>query len=204
VVHYGIDTNKFKPAAQAARGNYVLSAGAITPHKAFGFLVESLGTISASLRPPLWIASAHVEQEELRRLNVLAHNYGVILKIVHPQSDDELVSLYTGAQAFLFAARHEAFGLVVLEAMACGTPVIGVEDGGYAESIVPGVTGFITPRSADAFGEAIVKLLENPKMRRDMGQCAREHMCAYWTWNCTVDALEEYLFAVSVRRSVGI
>lgn len=201
VIHCGVDANVFKPPTGGSRGNYVLSAGAITPHKSFGFLIESLATLPERIRPTLWIASAHAEEDELVRLKVLAQRCHVALEIVHPKSQQELVHLYQEARVFVFAAKDEAFGMVALEAMACGTPVVGVEDGGYADAIVTGITGVVTPRSPNEFGAALLNLLENPSVCEQMGQSAREQVVSYWNWNCTATELENEI-DMTIRSSV--
>jgi glycosyltransferase involved in cell wall biosynthesis len=190
VVHYGVDIDLFKPANEHGFGDYVLSAGAVTPHKSFDFLINSLACIPSNKRPKLKIAAKHVEQGELIYLTNLAERKNVDLAVVRPETDRELVELYVQAKAFVFAARFEPFGLVALEAMACGTPVVGVEDGGYVDCIADGETGLITKRSPDEFGRALAVLLDNRDLRYRMGIASRESVLKYWTWDRCVDELE--------------
>jgi D-inositol-3-phosphate glycosyltransferase len=128
----------------------------------------------------------------LNSLISLADELGVVFNVLRPKSDADLIRLYNQAKAFVFAARFEPFGMVALEAMACGKPIVGVEDGGYVDCISNGVTGFITPRSPQAFGQALAKLLENPDLRMKMGFAGRERARKYWTWDRCSDDLSQF------------
>ena len=87
----------------------------------------------------------------------------------------------------------EPFGLAPLEAMACGLPVVAVKEGGVRETVVDGVTGFLTQRDPEEFAECIRQLLENHNLRRQFGEQAREHVRAFWTWErAAQDLLENF------------
>ena len=68
------------------------------------------------------------------------------LKILNLISDEELVLLYNKAKMVVYAPYCEPFGLVPLESMSCGTPVVGVGDGGVKETVINGKTGILTGR----------------------------------------------------------
>jgi glycosyltransferase involved in cell wall biosynthesis len=107
----------------------------------------------------------------------LAENLGIDDHIMFagriPRKD--LPSYYAASDLFVIPSVVEAFGLVTVEAMACGKPVIGANVGGIPEIIVDGVNGFlIEPKNPEKIAEKVVVLLENPKLRRKMGQNGRK------------------------------
>jgi glycosyltransferase involved in cell wall biosynthesis len=89
----------------------------------------------------------------------------------------------------------EPFGLVPLEAMSCGTPVVGVREGGVQESIIHEHTGLLVKRDPEKFALAVQRLLSDKDLADEYGRNGREHVLKNWTWEQSVDSLEKYLFA---------
>jgi glycosyltransferase involved in cell wall biosynthesis len=92
----------------------------------------------------------------------------------------------------------EPFGLVALEAMACGTPVIGVHEGGVRESVVEGVSGILVERGSPEIAAAVARLMGDPALRSSLGKSARDYVCRGWTWEATIDRYED-----CVRRALA-
>jgi glycosyltransferase involved in cell wall biosynthesis len=85
-----------------------------------------------------------------------------------------LSRVYSGADVFVFPSRVETLGNVVLEAMASGLPVIGVDQGGTVENVRDGFNGLLVPAGdADRFAEAILRLADDVALRRRLGGNAR-------------------------------
>src|SRR3990167_7573654 len=121
----------------------VLSAGRLAWAKQHHLAIEAAGLIDAARRPRVVIASPGRTPGSgtvARFLTQLAQERGVELAIQHP-SQRELVRLYNQALAVIFVPVMEPFGFIATEAMACGTPVIGVREGGIRESGIDGQTG---------------------------------------------------------------
>jgi glycosyltransferase involved in cell wall biosynthesis len=180
VSYLGVDTEVFKPLS-IPKEDFVLSVGRITPRKGFDFIVRSLGTIHSKIRPRLIVVSDEVEIHFKNSLEQFAQKNGVDLRIERSIADDELVSLYNKARLVLYAPYLEPFGLVPLEAMACGTPVVAVKEGGVRESVIHNKTGVLTQRDEGMFAEAVTELLSNDEKMRDMSQKAIEWIGEYWT-----------------------
>jgi glycosyltransferase involved in cell wall biosynthesis len=180
VSYLGVDTELFKPLG-IPKEDFVLSVGRLIPRKGFDFIVSSLGTIDAEIRPRLIVVSDEADIHFKNSLEQLAERIGVELRIESLIADDELVSLYNKAKLVLYAPYLEPFGLVPLEAMACGTPVVAVKEGGVRESVMHDKTGILTQRDENMFAHAVMDLLANEGKIRDMSQNAIECIEDYWS-----------------------
>jgi glycosyltransferase involved in cell wall biosynthesis len=180
VSYLGIDTERFKPLG-IPKEDFVLSVGRLIPSKGFDFIVRSLGTIHPKIHPKLIIVSDEIDIHHKEFLERLARRCRVDLRIASLITDDELVSLYNKAQLVLYAPYLEPFGLVPLEAMACGTPVVAVKEGGVRESVIHNKTGILTQRDEHMFANAVMGLLSNAEKISDMSQNAIECIENYWT-----------------------
>jgi glycosyltransferase involved in cell wall biosynthesis len=192
VSYHGVDLETFRHLA-LPKQNIVVSVGSLTPNKGFDFIIESLGQVPASLRPELVIVSNYQEPTERDYLEQLASTYRVRLNLRTLVPIEELVHLYNIAWLVVYAPVREPFGLVPLEAMACGTPVVAVREGGVSESVVDGHTGCLVDRDPKAFARAVETLLEDDCLIKRFGQQAREYVAAEWTWDRAIRKLETYL-----------
>ena len=86
----------------------------------------------------------------------------------------------------------ESFGVAVLEAAACGRPVIASRVGGVPEAVVDGVTGILVPpRDVETLTEAILRLVRDEDLRREMGRAGREFVATHYTWDRSLDGMIE-------------
>jgi glycosyltransferase involved in cell wall biosynthesis len=193
VSYHGVDTRLFYPRSNVRRGEDVLSVGAIQPHKGFGFLIESLSVVSEALRPRLRLIGNEQHPEERAQLEKLAAQVGVDLVIETKVTEEILIQRYNEAALVAYTPHNEPFGLVPLEAMACGTPVVAVAEGGVRESVVHGVTGLLTERDCHQFAGAVGHLLSDPDLRHLYGRQAREHVLRHWSWDAAVERVETHL-----------
>ena len=192
VCYHGVDVAQFAPLG-LKRENMVLSVGALVPIKGHDFVVRSVGLIPASIRPGLTIVSNHASPEERTHVEQIARQCGVELSIRLMASDTELVALYNQARATAYAPHLEPFGLVPLESMACGTPVVGVREGGVAETILDGETGFLVERDVQLFAQALQTMCAHPDLATQYGMRGRSYVEERWTWDHRLRTLEQYL-----------
>jgi glycosyltransferase involved in cell wall biosynthesis len=200
VCYLGVDTGRFRPMS-LPRGDFVLSVGALNPLKGFGFLLHSLALLDASRRPPLRIVGDFAHPLERDYLEGLAARLGVTLETDLQIGDDELVQLYNQALLTLYAPIMEPFGFVPLESMACGTPVVGVREGGVRETVVHGETGLLAERDPHCFAGAVEALFRDPAGRARLGRQGRAYAERQWSWDRCVRELEEHLAAVAQRAA---
>jgi glycosyltransferase involved in cell wall biosynthesis len=161
--------------------DYVLSVGYIGPMKGQDFVVRALARIEPRRRPRLVLAANGADAGWRRHLEALAARARVTLDIRVLVSDPELVQLYNRARVFVYGAYLEPFGLAPLEAMACGTAVVAVKEGGLRESIVEGETGRLVERDEEPFAAAVSELLADEGQRRKLGRAAAEDVRERWT-----------------------
>lgn len=115
-------------------------------------------------------------------------------------SDEELVDLYNQSIVVLSLSKFDTFGLVPLESMACGVPVIALNVAGYRETIKNNVTGFLTDFDPQEIADRIIYLLENPDKAREMGKNARKWVEDQWTWEIQIKNLEKILADLISKR----
>jgi glycosyltransferase involved in cell wall biosynthesis len=193
ICRYGVDCQVFRPRPPLIGGDHVLSVGELTPRKGFDFLIESLARIPLSTRPPLRLACNAVDPDEKMYIESLAADRGVNLRIVTGLDSERLAAAYGEARLCVYAPVAEPFGLVPLEAMACGKPVVAVREGGVPESVIDGQTGLLVPRDPTTFARAVQQLLADPLLAERLGVQARQHVLRNWTWEKSVAELEDFL-----------
>lgn len=164
VCHLGIDTRVFRPLGGPVEG-FVLSVGSCTPSKGFDFLVTALARIPEPARPRLCVVANVVDPAWRQYLEGMAARHRVAMEIRVLVSQEELVTVYNRAALFLYAPYLEPFGLAPLEAMACGTPVVAVREGGVRETVADGEVGLLVDRDPVAFASAVAGLLSDVERR---------------------------------------
>ncbi len=179
------------------KDRFVLSVGALNPRKGFDFITRSLAQVAPADRPDLVIASNFSLDAERQYLSALAAQLNVRTTLLERVSDDELVNLYNRASFTVYAPVMEPFGLVPLESMACGTPVIGVREAGVRETVRDRETGLLVDRDEGQFAQAIQELVRDDSLTRDLGERGRQYVTKKWTWDVSVSRLEGFLKATA-------
>jgi glycosyltransferase involved in cell wall biosynthesis len=197
VSYLGVDTDVFRPLPGVKRQDYVLSVGAIAPHKGFDFLISSLARLHTSRRPSLKLVGNVQVEGQCQSLHALAERLQVNMSIEVGIDQETIVRRYNEAALVTYAPHNEPFGLVPLEAMACGTPVVGVAEGGVPETIIDGVTGRLVSRDPNEFARTIEELLCDTGRRKLMGEQGAKHVQESWTWDAAVNRVEQYLMKVT-------
>jgi len=192
VSYLGVDPKMFKPI-EITEERYILSVGTFTPEKGHGFLVESLALIDPEIRPKLIVVSNSSYPPWKTYLEKHANELNVEMEILSLINDDELAILYNQAELVVYSPYLEPFGLVPLESMACGTPVVAVKEGGVRETVIHKKTGLLIDRDEELFGEAITKMLSKDYKRYDMGKNAVKTVENYWTLDHAGERLLKHL-----------
>ena len=134
--------------------------------------------------------------------NALADHFaGLPVHIAGFLRGDELAAAYASADVFVMPSRTETLGLVVLEAMSSGLPVVGARAGGVPEMIADGVTGTLFDTEAQAIA-AIRSYLQCPEKRRSIGLAARAYAAEHSWRAATLTLLEHYKTACATQNVV--
>lgn len=199
VNHLGVDIETFHPRGETTRPSYVMSVGGLEAFKGHHLVVEALSRIPAERRPALSLVYERCDQTYRAELLADAAATGVTVR-EHPGiSDAELAELYSSATATVLAARLEPLGLVVLESIACGTPVVAANEGGYLETIDDGVNGFLVDRTPAGLADGLDRILTGALDRPAQG--LRQTILPYWSIDESVARQEGQLRSVVERRS---
>lgn len=181
VCYLGVEMSVIRGSEAKHAKPYVLSVGSLHPNKSHDLVIRSLATIPAGARPDFVIAHDRFVEGEKNSLEVLAGELGVKVSFIYRASEEELASLYQEAVATVCAAELEPFGLTPLESMACGTPVVAVNEGGYKETVISEV-GLLTPRSAIDMGKAIQQI----SSKKFSSSKLQEYVKEKWGWSSSV------------------
>lgn len=216
VVAPGVDAAFFSVGSQrGARaalglgaGPVLLFVGRIQPLKGLDVAVETLAELRRSHEDARLLvvggASGAEGTAELRRLGaaVRAHRLQEWVNLVAPQPHHLLSTYYRAADVCLVPSRSESFGLVALEAAACGVPVVAADVGGLRTLVDHGRTGIrITERDASLYAAAVRSLLDDPALAASMGRRGAE-MARRYSWTATAGRLRRIFEDLSVRVPV--
>jgi phosphatidyl-myo-inositol dimannoside synthase len=192
VVPPGVDPDRFRPLdpdeKAKARAHFdlpedarvVVSLSRLVPRKGMDVLIEAAARLAPS-RPDLVVAIGG-SGRDLGRLERLAARRVAPVRLLGRVPDDDLPAFYGCADVFAMLCRNrwggleqEGFGIVFLEAAACGVPQVAGQSGGAAEAVDDGSTGVVVDRSSDpeAVAGALAPLLDDPARGEAMGRAAR-------------------------------
>jgi D-inositol-3-phosphate glycosyltransferase len=183
----GVDLALFTPGSdrerRAARQDLspdglptLLFVGRLDPIKGIDLLLESVARMRTRARLVVVGGNPQGGDPEVDRLRSHAADLGIGERVDFPGAapQSELSRYYRGVDALVVASRYESFGLVAVEALACGTPVVAARVGGLPSIVRDGENGILVPwRCPDAFAESLDTLLADERLRERLGARAR-------------------------------
>lgn len=182
VIYPGVDMSRFPPGLPATvRENAVLSVGILAPFKGHRFVLKAISRIPKTVRPELRVIFNRELFGERGCLENLAVKLDVKLDFKEDIPEDEIVNEYCRCKVVALAQVVEPFGLVPLEAMACGTPVVAVKEGGFRETVADGLVGRLVDRNVEKFGVALKDMLTDDGLWNDMSAACRPYVEKNWT-----------------------
>ncbi len=213
VVTPGVDHAFFSPGSQrgarAAIGvgneHMVLFVGRIQPLKGLDVAVRALAELEDRQATLMVVGGASGAQgeQELSRIHDLVDELDVAARIrfVPPQPHHLLSTFYRAADVSIVPSRSESFGLVALEAQACGTPVVASAVGGLLTLVDPGRTGYLVEdRDPAVFAKHIDHILGDPLHARRLSTTAARRARAY-TWTTSASSLRS-VYARAIERDL--
>jgi glycosyltransferase involved in cell wall biosynthesis len=201
IVPAGVDFKRFEsiPSPDRFREFYnineriVLYVGRLASNKGLRHLIDAMPQIISQFKNTTLVMIGEDEGQR-KMLEDRAEKLNIKDKVVFTGhiTDDELFrSAYSACDVFVLPSEYEAFGLVLLEAMACEKPCVATNVGGVPEVIDKDKIGVLVEYgNSDQLANAIVDLLGDENKRKNMGRAGRERVKANFTWPKIVDQLE--------------
>src|SRR5579884_1305833 len=177
----GVDTNLFHPATSP--GDYIVSVARFSDRRknvrllfdAYARLVQRQPEA-----PDLWLVGPEPEPKDVHYAGHLGIRDRV--RLIDVQPTDKLAEIYRGASMFALSSDEEGLGIVILEAMASGLPVISTACGGPVTALKDSGAGILTPvGDVTALSEAMQRLVGSPALRAEMGHAARSRAVAHFS-----------------------
>ncbi|CAN5337595.1 glycosyltransferase family 1 protein [soil metagenome] len=191
VVPCGVDIDAFAPQGPAARRgelHRIVAVGSVAPGRGYDTLIASLRLVpNAELLIVGKVAAPDPSRDvEVSRLTQLALRSGVADRVKFhgevPHAD--MPALLRSADVVACLPQHESFGIVALEAMACGVPVVASEVGGLTDTVISDVTGrLVSANKPRECAEAILPLLKQPFTRNSLGAAGRDRARSRYSWD---------------------
>ena len=193
----GVDLGFFSahgPVAARKRRYRILSVGRLVPRKGVDLVIRALPYLKAAGFDDVELlivggggdTNVMHADPEIRRLLDLAAGLGVSehVTLQGQVSRAEMPGIFRSADAVVCAPWYEPFGIVPLEAMACGIPVVAAAVGGLRDTVVDHTTGLhVPPRDPEAIASALSLLLENPALRTKLGQAGERRARTRYSWD---------------------
>jgi glycosyltransferase involved in cell wall biosynthesis len=175
---YGVDVTEFAAVPRNDDVFRLVYAGGMTLQKGVHYLLQAF----AGLRLPraeLWLIGAMAPEIE-----PFFRRYAGTFRYIPHVPQAQLRSLYGQCSAFALCSVQDGFGMVLLQAMSCGLPLITTTNTGGPDVIEEGIDGFVIPiRDVERLQERILELYESPERCRDMGMRARRKVEAQFSWD---------------------
>jgi glycosyltransferase involved in cell wall biosynthesis len=195
VIPCGVDVAEFTahgPTASRGRKHRIVSVGRLVPRKGFETMIRAMRYLPDTELvivggPDKSELDGDVEAARLQRVAGQVgvadrvHLYGSVLR-------EEMPMLLRSADVVAATPWYEPFGIVPLEAMACGVPVVASSVGGMLDTVENDVTGrLVPPRNPRALADAIGPILSQPRLRQMLGEGGRRRVCERYTWSRVAD-----------------
>ncbi|NLA36291.1 MAG: glycosyltransferase family 4 protein, partial [Actinobacteria bacterium] len=218
VIPPGVDTDRFVPLSDAERdaarrrfglppdATLVSCVSRLVPRKGFDMVIRAAARIAPG-RPDLYVAIAGAGRDEAR-LKKLATELGAPVAFMGRLADEDLAAFHGCADVFAMLCHdrwmgleQEGFGIVFLEAAACGVPQLAGRSGGSHEAVADGLSGVIVdhPRDVVAVSQALAQLVDRPD-RSDLGTAARQRAVAEFSYDLLAERLAEALGCAADRE----
>nr|WP_226378967.1 glycosyltransferase [Pseudonocardia sp. KRD291] len=206
----GVDTGLFAPVGPVRRRGArprVLTVGRLVRRKGVDETVEALAEVPGA---ELLVAGGPADpadeatDPDTCRLRAVVHHAGVAdrVRFAGAVSRDRMPAMLRSADVVVCAPWYEPFGIVPLEAMSCGRPVVATAVGGLRETVVHGETGLhVAPRRADEIAAALRALLADPARRTAYGSAGRRRVLGAYSWDRVAESVTQ-VYEDAVRHRV--
>jgi glycosyltransferase involved in cell wall biosynthesis len=208
IVPCGFDPDEFSPETVDARQHLgfkqdefiILQLGRMVPRKGVDNVIRAVAILrhQHQVQAHLVVVGGNAEQPdpittpELGRLMALSQALGVgdCVNFTGQRPRPQLRYYYSAANVFCTTPWYEPFGITPVEAMACGTPVIGTAVGGIKTTVIDGETGYLVPpNDPDALAERLAWLYHHPQIAQRLGWAGMRRAYQHFTWRNVADQI---------------
>ncbi|MFW9994044.1 MAG: glycosyltransferase [Candidatus Odinarchaeota archaeon] len=215
IIPAGVDVDRYSPRGSRIEAKkhlnlgdefLILSLGRLDARKGFDLLVRTIPHVVSELKDKgkkiKYVLSAgsidelsDSEQKEYGRIMDICQELGVTdhFEMIPRIEPLNLVPYwYTAADVFTVPSRYETFGLVIVEAMGCKTPVVATNNGGPPDIITNGVEGYtVSPEDTKSFAKRIVDCVKDPEIQTKLGEAARKTVVKNYSWKAVTEQISE-------------
>jgi glycosyltransferase involved in cell wall biosynthesis len=199
LLYPAVDVDRFRPTSAPRARRFVIH-GRIMWQKGIELGIDAFAEASRRGLDAELIVSGAVDEKSrpyLAELRARAQGLPVTFEVA--PEDDRVVELLATSLAVVVTPKNEDFGIVPLEAMACGTPVIAVDGGGIRETVLDGRTGWVLPPEPGAFAQAMLAAASEPQRLSTMGEAARRRGCEF-SWDRFTERVDDVMAAVAAQN----
>ncbi len=190
VIPLGVDTTVFRPGGEET-ADEILYAGNLLRTKGVQYLLEAMPEVIRQVPAARLILAGGGPDRPFFEALADRRGVGDRVRFAGSVPFDEMAPLYGRCSVFCLPTLAEAFGISLVQAMACGRPVVASRVGGVPEVVRDGETGLLVPpRSPDLLAAALVRLLSDADLRRTMGARGRRLCEEIYDWEAVVDRVE--------------
>lgn len=198
----GLDTSRFrnftavdmKSIGLNPSDKFLLYIGSIDERRNTLFLIEVFHKLCIRNKECKLLLIGKAKDKYWKKCESLIKEYGLESKVVHIEkmSQDRLPDIYKRATAFLFPTKYDIFGMVLMEAMYFGVPIISSINGGSTTLIESGENGFVCDLKCDLWVQATQEIIGNDELCNKLGKAAQETIRAY-SWECIVEHAMKFM-----------
>ncbi|QGQ95562.1 glycosyltransferase family 1 protein [Paenibacillus psychroresistens] len=203
IVHLGVDVSRFKPLTNTQKNAYrskqqlgssflLLFSGRVVPRKGVAELIEATRLVRTQIPDTKLIIVGAGNTTYIRKLNSIAKKRNIPVYFTGLVSHKSIHNIYRLVDCFICPSqKHEAFGLVNIEAMASGIPVVASDIGGIKEIIKHGQNGYLVKdyKNPQSFAHYIIKIGQNKLLADNMAQQGRLMAVNQFSWSHTAARL---------------
>jgi phosphatidylinositol alpha-mannosyltransferase len=210
IIPNGIDVERFggsqvEPLEEYLDGRpNILFVGRLEPRKGFKYLLRAFPYVKSEFpRARLLVVGAYRKDEIADHLLYAREHHITGVKFVGRVSDEDLPRYYRTCDVFCAPSTgFESFGIVLLEAMAAGKPMVASDIAGYRDLLVDGKEGLLTePKNEKALAQAMIRILHNPDLQQKMGQEGRAKARQYSWRRVALQVLDFYEELLARQKS---
>lgn len=188
-----VDPKRYKPTGR--KKNYIFTISRLDKQKNIDLLIKAFTLLPSAIikKYELLIGGTGTEENNLKSLAESLKMKNKI-KFLGQVGEEELPRLYAEAKIAVFLGENEPFGIIPVEAMSCGTPVIAIKAGGVVESVLDGQTGILlTEKLASNLSNKMAALLSNQRLLAMMSKKSRENVVKKFSWDKTANTIYKFL-----------